>query len=172
MPRMIRPSASPRHPRNPRLYYLDFDLLSRGHVDLLAFLRARALEVDQTVDTPYRDDGEGNVGFMPAHSTHHERADQVEQHTHQIRRHSEEGNKHVLESAESVMFTECHDGDNARHHVQQECAEITDERHDDGALRDFSREIMTPEAEAVPNIVRQRLDHIVRLGAGTGEIEQ
>src|SRR5215468_2194530 len=161
-----------RHLRHPRHLRLNFDFLRRAHVDTLALLRARALEVNKAVYTPDRATCEGNIRFMPAHTGDHERADQIEQHTHEIRGYSEDRNEHVLEPVERMVRAESYDGDDASHHVKHESTEVADQRNDHQTLRKLCGEVMAPDTKAVPDVMRQAFEHVVGLGGRAGEIEQ
>src|SRR5947207_4218564 len=100
---------SPEFP--PRTRVLHFDFLRSVHVNSLALFSARALEVNQTVNTPNSAYRQGDIRLTPAHAGDHERSDQVEQHTHEIRRNSEQRNEHVFEAAERMVLAESNDGD-------------------------------------------------------------
>src|SRR5690348_10335716 len=71
-----------------------------------------------------------------------------------------------------MVLAESDDGNDTRHHIEEECAEVAHQRHDYRTLWDFRCEIVAPKSEAVPEILRQALDHIIRLSAWPGEVEQ
>src|SRR5262249_47637444 len=151
---------------------LRLHLWSGGHIDFAALLCPRGIEVYHAVDGPHRADSECKVRLTPTHARDGEWSDQIEQHTHQICRNSEQRNEHVLEPAEGMMFAKSDDRDDARHHVQKERPKVADERNDNRALWNLRGEIVTPDAKAVPDVLRQSLDGVIRLSSGPGEIEQ
>jgi [protein-PII] uridylyltransferase len=61
------------------------------------------------------------------------------------------------------MFLERQDGNDAGHHVQEEGAEVADQRDDQETLRNLRRQIVTEDAETVPDVVRQRPELLWRL---------
>ena len=50
---------------------------------------------------------------------------------HEVRQQAEDRDDHVLEAVEGVVLLEGHDGDHAGDHVEQERAEVADQRDDD-----------------------------------------
>src|SRR5436309_5201552 len=140
--------------------FLRLHFRSSRHVDLAAFSGARRLEVDKSVDAPHGADGQCNVRFTPTHAGDCKWPDQIEQHTHQICRNSEQRNKHVLEPTEGMMFAKSDDRNDARHHVQKERPKVAHQRNDDRALWNLRGEIMTPDSEAVPEVLRQSFDGV------------
>src|SRR5262249_32342728 len=95
-----------------------------------------------------------------------------EQHAHQIRQNTEDWDEHMLETAERVVFAERDDGDDARHHIKEECTKVAHKRDHNGTLWDLGSEIMAPNAKAVPDVVGQGLDCVICGGSGAGEIEE
>ena len=77
----------------------------------------------------------------------------------------------MLETAERMVFAESDDGDDARHHVQKERAEVTHQRDHHRALWKLCRQVVAPKSKAVPEVVRKRFDRVISLSARPGEIE-
>src|SRR5215831_21417878 len=78
----------------------------------------------------------------------------------------------MLESAKRVMLSERHDGNKARHHIQEERPEVADKSNNDQALRDTGCEVMAPGSEAVPHVVKQPFHDVIGQGCRTGKIEE
>src|SRR5580704_2243028 len=77
----------------------------------------------------------------------------------------------MLESMELMVFLECHDRDNAGHHVEQERPEVACQRDNEQALRNVGRGIMRENTEAIPNVVREIFNRVVAHRCGAAEVE-
>src|SRR5437016_4637420 len=69
------------------------------------------------------------------------------------------------------MLPEGDDSHNASHHVQKKRSEVTDEGHHYQALWNPGSQIVSEDAEAVPEIVRQSFDDIILESGGTAKVE-
>ena len=69
------------------------------------------------------------------------------------------------------MFSESDDRDDVAHHVEQEGAEVACQRDDQQTLRDVHREVVREDSEAIPDVLRQRFNRVIRQGSSTAEIE-
>src|SRR2546425_13360668 len=151
---------------------LHFDFRRLRHVDLAALLGARPGEVDPSIDAPEGANSQSYKGLPRTHSRNRERADQIEQHADKIGQNTEHRNEHVFEAIECVMFAKRDDGNDARHHVQQECPKVADKRHNDEALWNACGQIVAEDSEAVPEIVRQPFDDVIGKGSGTRKVKK
>ena len=83
----------------------------------------------------------------------HERAEQVEQHAAEVGQQSEHRDDHVFEPVEHVVLAEGHDGHDAGRHVEQERAEVADQRDDQQRVGQLRVGVRREDAEAVPEVV-------------------
>ena len=92
----------------------------------------------------------GSFQLIPAD---HKRPDQVEEHAGQVRKQAEDRDDKMFEPVESMVFLKGHHRYPAGDHIEQKCAEIADQRHNDQRVWQRSIGLRRKYSEAVPDVV-------------------
>ena len=137
-----------------------------------AFLSTRPCKVHKPIYAPQYNDSQRDVWLLGTHAGNIKWTNKIKEHTHKVGQNPKQRDESVLECIESVVFAKRDDGHHTRHHVQEKRSKVADERHNYQTLRDARSEIVAPNSEAVPEVVRKRLNRVVAESGRTTEVEK